>query len=131
MAHNATELFAQFVYSPDLSYHSLMERESELKTAVTGILEQYGGEFIHFEEMGDTMRAQCAFARYEEDLFHDLCDDIAPHMDSFVEARLLFVNKDLDTLHIYAISNGNWRESCLSLPDAGPLTRELLERESQ
>lgn len=131
MAHNATELFAQFVYSLELSYHSLMERESELKAAVTAIWEQYGGEFIHFEEMGDTMRAQCAFAKYDEELFHDICEDIAPHMDSFVEARLLFINKDLETLHIFTISNGRWQECCLSLPDTGPLGRALLERDRQ
>ena len=131
MAHNATELFAQFVYSLELSYHSLLERETELKAAVAGIWEQYGGEFIHFEEMGDTIRAQCVFAKYEEDLFHDICEDIAPHMDSFVEARLLFINKDLDTLHLYTISNGNCRESCLSLPIAGPLGLALLERDSR
>lgn len=129
MARNATELFAQFVYSLELSYDSLMERESELKTSFTAILEQYGGEFIHFEEMGDTMRAQCAFARYEEDLFHDICDDIAPQMDFFVEARLLFVNKDLDTLHIFVINNGKWQESCLRLPEAGPLSRALLDKD--
>lgn len=129
MARNATELFAQFVYSLELSYDSLLERESELKASFTAILEQYGGEFIHFEEMGDTMRAQCAFARYEEDLFHDICDDIAPQMDFFVEARLLFVNKDLDTLHIFVVNNGKWQESCLRLPEAGPLSRALLDKD--
>ena len=129
MARNATELFAQFVYSLELSYDSLLERESELKTSFTAILEQYGGEFIHFEEMGDTMRAQCAFDRYEEDLFHDICDDIAPQMDSFVEARLLFVNKDLDFLHIFVINSGKWQESCLRLPEAGPLSRPLLAKD--
>ena len=102
-----------------------------LKAAVTAIWEQYGGEFIHFEEMGDTMRAQCAFAKYDEELFHDICEDIAPHMDSFVEARLLFINKDLETLHIFTISNGRWQECCLSLPDTGPLGRALLERDRQ
>ena len=131
MAHTATELFVQFVYSLELSYHSLLERESELKAAVTGIWERYGGEFIHFEEMCDTMRAQCAFAQYDDELFHDICEDIAPLMDSFVEARLLFVSKDLDTLHIFTISNNRWQECCLSLPDAGPLSRALLERNSQ
>ena len=129
MARNATELFAQFVYSVELSYDSLMERESELKTSFTAILEQHGGEFIHFEEMGDTMRAQCAFARYEEDLFHDICDDIAPQMDSFVEARFLFVDKDVNSLHIFVINNGRWQESCLRLPEAGTLSRALLDKD--
>ena len=129
MARNATEFFAQFVYSPELSYDGLLERESDLKASVTAILEQYGGEFIHFEEMGDTMRAQCAFAKYEEDLFHDICDDIAPKMDSFVEARFLFVSKDIDLLHVFVLNNGRWQESCLRLPEAGPLSRALLDKD--
>ena len=129
MAQNATEFFAQFVYSLELSYDSVMERESELKAAVVAILEQNSGEFIHFEEMGDTMRAQCVFARYEEALFHDICDDIAPYMDSFVEARLLFVDKDLHSLHVYTISNGKWQECSLSLPASGPLSLALLEQD--
>ncbi|MDR2489468.1 MAG: hypothetical protein LBD42_08265 [Desulfovibrio sp.] len=127
MAHKATEFFAQFIYSLDLSYHSLLEREGELKTGFTAILEQYGGEFIHFEEIGDTMRAQCVFDEYEEELFHNICDELAPWMDAFVEARLLFVNKDLSFLHIYTVSDGNWQESCLKLPEAGPLERAVRE----
>lgn len=131
MAQNATELFAQFVYSLELSYHSLLEREAELKTTFSAILERSGGEFVHFEEMGDTMRAQCVFAKYEDDLFHDICDDIAPHMDSLVEARLLFVNKDLECLHFFTISNGSWQECCLCLPETGPIGRALLDRDNQ
>jgi hypothetical protein len=127
MAHKATEFFAQFVYSLDLSYHSLLEREGELKTTAAAILEQHGGEFIHFEEIGDTMRAQCIFEPYEEALFHNVCDALAPHMDDVVEARLLFVNKDLNFLHIYTISRGIWQECCLQLPETGPLGRSLLE----
>lgn len=128
MAQNATELFAQFVYSLELTYDSLLEREGELKSEFAVILEQNGGEFIHFEEMGDTMRVQCAFAQYAEELFHDICEDLAPLMDGFVEARLLFVDKDLETMHIFTVSNGNWQESCLRLPDSGPLAKALLEK---
>lgn len=128
MAQNATELFAQFVYSLDLSYDSLLEREGDLKLEFAAILDQNGGEFVHFEEMGDTMRVQCMFAQYEEKLFHAICDDLAPLMDGFVEARLLFVHKDMETLHIYTVCNRDWQESCLRLPDSGPLARALLEK---
>lgn len=128
MAQNATELFVQFVYSLELSYDSLLEREGELKLEFAAILEQNGGEFVHFEEMGDTMRVQCMFAQYEEELFHDICDDLAPLMDGFVEARLLFVDKDMETLHIFTVCNGAWQESCLRLPTSGPLGRALLEK---
>jgi hypothetical protein len=127
MAQYATELFAQFVYSLELSYHDLLEREADLKVSLALVLEQHGGEFVHFEEKGDTMRVQCVFDKYDEELFHSICDEIASGIDSHVEARLLFVSKDLDFLHIFTMHEEKWQECCLSLPQAGPLGRALLE----
>lgn len=129
MAQYAAELFVQCVYSLELSYEDLIAAEAELKVQFTSILEQNGAEFIHFEEMGDTMRVQCVFATYTENLFHSICDLLAPFMDGRVEARLLFVNKDLNFLHIYTISNNSWQECSLHMPAAGPLTRELREQD--
>jgi hypothetical protein len=106
-----------------------METEAGLKPALTAIFEANGGEFIHFEGVSDTLRSQCAFSSNSEDLFHALCDKIAPLMNGRVECRMLFVSKDLDTLHIYTVSQGTWRESCLHLPAAGPLTRALRDQD--
>lgn len=130
MAHYETELFVQCVYSLELSYHDLLEREAELKLAINEALENNGAEFIHFEPMGDTMRAQCMFAAHAEDLFHEICKGLAPHMDGNVEARLLFVHKNLDLLHIYTISKKKWKEACLSLPLSGPIAKALLEQKA-
>ena len=129
MAHHATELFIQCVYSLELSYHELLEKEAALKPAVTRILEEAGGEFIHFEEMGDTMRIQCVLPEYGEELFHPLLEGIARLMDGQVECRVLFVHKDLGFLHIAAVSRGVWQESCLHLPAPGPLTRALRDQD--
>lgn len=129
MARYDTEMFAQCVYSLDLSYHDLLEFEAELKLALNRILEQNNAEFIHFEELGDTMRAQCVFTEYTEGLFHSVCDAVAPLMDNRVEARLLFVSKDLDFLHCYILAQGAWQEGCLHLPAPGPLTRALRDQD--
>lgn len=125
MAQHATELFMQCVYSLDLSYHELLEKEAALKLGMTRILEEAGGEFIHFEEMGDTMRIQCVLPEYGEELFHPMLERIAPLMDGQVECRVLFVHKDLSFVHIVTVSGGAWQESCLHLPAPGPLTRVL------
>jgi len=129
MAHYAAELFVQCVYSLDLTYHELLATEGELKPALTAALEQNGAQFIHFEEMGDTMRVQCVFPAHDEYLFHAVCDAFAPFMDGRVEARLLFVDKNLDLLHYYTISEKKWQEAVLALPAAGPLTRALREQD--
>lgn len=129
MAQHAAELFVQCVYSPDLSYDDLLALEGSLKLDLTEIMETRGGEFIHFEEMGDTMRAQCVFPEYRESLFHGICDSLAPFMDGRVEARLLFVDKDLDAVHFYAVSGNEWRESCVGLPAPGPLTTAFRDQD--
>lgn len=131
MTRYAAELYIQFVYSLELSYDELLELEAELKLAVAGILEENTGEFMHFEGMGDTMRTQCVFLEYKEALFHAVCDALAPLMDGRVEARLLFVNKDLDGVHFYAVSRGAWRECGMALPPAGPLAAALREQDPE
>ena len=128
MARHATELFAHFVYSQELSYDDLLAREDELKSQVEALLQESGGEFIHFEAMGDALHAQCVFQEYGEELFHGICATIAPRMDGHVEARLLFVSKDLECLHLYAASDKKWHEAVLQLPMAGPLG-EVLRKE--
>ena len=128
MAHYAAELFVQCVYSLDLTYHELIEAEGALKISMTAILEQHGGEFIHFEEMGDTMRAQCVFNEHSESLCHAVCDALAPLMDGRVEARLLCIDKDLDALLYYTLSQNTWQEAALRLPLAGPLSKALREQ---
>jgi len=129
MAHYAAELFVQCVYGLDLTYDELIATEGELKPAMTTILEQNGAEFIHFEEMGDTMRVQCVFTTYGENLFHAVCDAFAPLMDGRIEARLLYVDKDLDGLHYYTINEKKWQEAVLRMPAAGPLSKTLREQD--
>jgi len=129
MARYAAELFVQCVYCLDLTYDELIAAESELKPAINAILEQNEAEFIHFEALGDVMRVQCVFTIHGEDLFHAVCDAFAPLMDGRIEARLLFVDKDLDDLHYYTVSEKKWQEAVLHMPAAGPLTSALREQD--
>jgi hypothetical protein len=122
MARYAVEMFGHLVYSPELSYDDLLSLESDLMVGLTGIIAGQGGEFTHFEAMGDTMRVQCVFVEHGEKLFHSFCSELALLMDGNVEARVLFVDKDLDMLHVYTLNGGTWRECCISLPAPGPLT---------
>jgi hypothetical protein len=129
MAQYASELFVQCIYSPELSYEQLIALEANLKIEANKILEERGGEFIHFEEMGDTLRVQCVFPETRESLFHSVCEELAPLMDGTVEARLLFVDKDLDGLFFYTLSRGEWKEGLIALPAAGPITLALRDKE--
>ncbi len=121
----ATEMFAQFVYSPELTYDDLHSREDELRAFTEALLIKRGAEFINFEPMGDTLHAQCVFKGYGEDIGHGLCEDLAPLMDTMMEGRLLFVQKDLQLLSLYTLSQKTWQEATLTLPMAGPIGRSL------
>ena len=46
MPQHACEMFAHFVYGPDLSYHELLEREESFKTLAHGIFIEAGGELV-------------------------------------------------------------------------------------
>ncbi len=125
MPQPVCEMFAHFVYGQDLSYDELMEREEALKILADGVFAEAGGEYIHFEPQGDTLHAQCVLPEYGEDVFHTICRGLLPQMDAHVEGRLLFVAKSLDSIHLYTLSNGAMKESCLGLPPAGPLGEAL------
>ncbi len=121
MAQHTCEIFVHIVYSPELSYYELMDREEALKTLVDSILFEAGGEYIHFEPSGDTLRAQCSLPAFAEDVFHSVCDKLLPGLDEHLEAKLLFVSKNLESLFLYTISRGKVQEACIDLPPAGPL----------
>ena len=121
----SVEMFAQFTYGPDLSYNDLMEAEASLRHSTTITLQEHAAEFTHFEGRGDTLRVQCIFSEFKESLFHSLCEAIAPLVRDDIEARLLFVDKSLDRLAIYFLSGGEWRESILDIPPAGPIGHRL------
>ena len=123
MATYQIELFGHVAYSPDLSYHDLLEREDAFKVFAQQLLPGLGADFLHFEAMGDALRLQCVFGTGAEDLFHRICDDLCPHMVQGLAGRLLFVDKDLHTLYYYSLSEGKWQEGTLKLPPAGHLEK--------
>lgn len=131
MPHHACEMFAHFVYGPDLSYHELLEREESLKALADGVFVEAGGEHINFEPTGDTLHAQCALPAYGEDLFRAICQGLLPQMDGQVEGRLLFVSKSLDQIHLYTLSDGVFQESTLGPLPSGPLGEALLRGENR
>ena len=125
MAYTTTEMFAQFVYSPDLSYDELHERESGIKTFTEELLTHLGAAFINFEPIGDALHAQCVFQKFSEDSAHNVCDSLVTLMDNGVEARLFFVRKNLALVSLYTLAEGTWQEAQLQLPAAGPIGKLL------
>lgn len=119
MATYKTELFGHLVYSPELSYEDLLAREEEAKLLLQSVLLEHGAEFLNFEALGDTLRAQCVFSGGDEAFYQDICTAMSPVLRDGITGRLLFVDKDLEILHLYALADGKWQEAVLHVPEPG------------
>jgi hypothetical protein len=126
MATHKTELFGHLVYSPELSYEELLSREEGVTTLLQSVLTEHGADFLHFEALGDTLRIQCMFQDGDEGFYQGICAAVAPAMKNGISARFLLVDKDLETLHCYGLSNGAWQEAVMQLPGPGDLDRAAL-----
>lgn len=121
MSFHKIELFGHVLYGPDLSYDALLAREEEVKTLIQSVLDEAGGGFIHFEALGDALRFQCVLPEERESVFHAICANLAPHVKNGLDARMLLVDKDLDTLYSYSIAGGKWQEAVVGLLPSGYL----------
>ncbi len=117
------EFFGHFVYSEELSYIGLLEREAALMDAFDRLLRDMDAAHIDFTPTGDALRAQCVFARADEALFHSVCDAIAPLLGDDVEGKLLFVDKNLEHVALYCLAGAVWKEASIALPEAGDALR--------
>jgi len=118
MALMHSEMFANFVYDQTLTYNELLEREAELVETMQTTFEDVGGAHVEFAPTGDALNVQCLFAEHDEGLFHAVCDAVSPMLRSDVEGRILFVDRNLGTLHLYLLADGVWREGVLRVPGA-------------
>ena len=120
-----TELFGQFIYSPDISYDDMLSLEDELKVFVSEKMEEFGGAFLHFESEGDRTFFQCVFSEFDENLFNATASALN-RTDGKVESKLFFVDKELVSAYFYALSKGKLSGHKVSLPAAGPVDKALL-----
>ena len=110
------ELFGHFVFAEELSYADLLEKEARLKETLSELFVQAGFAHMHFTPIGDFLLVQGAAAEHDQDLFHEVCEAVSQLLDAGVQARLLFVDRFLDSVYFYVLNNENWWESFLEWP---------------
>jgi hypothetical protein len=110
-------MYGQLFYAPELSYHDLYEHEHRLLDTVTKFLSANGATHLDFTPDGDSLRFQCEFDIYEEDLFHVLSDGLSAMLTETLEGRLLFVDKaTLSVVHVYTLTRDKWQEAAIGIP---------------
>ena len=110
------ELFGHFIFAEELSYAELLEQETRLKQDLSGFFVRVGFAHMHFTSAGDFLLLQGVAAEHDQDLFHEVCASVSRLLNEGVEARLLFVDRYLDSVFFYVLNNTAWRESFLEWP---------------
>lgn len=119
MSSYACELFGHFVYAELLSYQELLDREAMLTKDTEEALRSYQAAHLHYTPLGDELMLQCVFKNYDVELFHDICEALSPLLCQAVQGRLLFVDKHLHSVHMYALTERGWHEAPLRIPAVG------------
>ncbi|MDR2695163.1 MAG: hypothetical protein LBC79_02120 [Deltaproteobacteria bacterium] len=119
------ELFGHFIFAEELSYADLLAKETQLKEDLAGLFAQAGFAHMHFTPTGDFLLMQGVVAEHDQDLFQEVCEEVSRLLAAGVEARLLFVDRFLDSVYFYVLNNQTWREAFLEWP----LPKEALPRE--
>lgn len=128
MPQAITEMFANFIYSPEIGYNELLVLEGTLKDEISEVLYANNAEHVSYDVNADSIRIQCSFTQYNEHFFHKICDQILPFLKFNVEGKILFLHRDISSLHIYTIFNGDWQESSIFVPHVSEF-EEILSRD--
>lgn len=116
MGNYQCEMFGHFVYGEQLTYQELLNREAMLTRDTQEMLHDFQAAHIHYTPMGDELLLQCVFKRYDEELFQEICDSLHPLLCQAVQGRVLFVDKHLNSLHVYSLTEQGWHEASLHIP---------------
>lgn len=115
-----SEMFGEFTYSQSLTYEELIAGESELIENLEGVFKDSGGDHVDFTPLGDLLMTQCAFEVQNLEIFRDIAQEIAYFLPREITARLMCLQKNLKSYHLFWIKRGEWQEKEYKLQITGP-----------
>lgn len=120
MNKNQSEIFGEFTYPDSMTYESLLGCEDLLIEQLDNIFHDAGAEHLDFTPMGDMLMMQCAFEIKNLEILRDISQEIASLLPAGLNGRLLCLDKNLVSCHIFWIRKGQWQEKDYILPTIGP-----------
>ena len=120
MDKNRSELFAHFSYDASLTYEALLEAEEELTREVELLLQRAGAAHLDFTPMGDALMFQCVFEAHRLYVYRKIALEIAALLPEGVRGRLLCLDKDFTSMHVFWLRSGQWQEEERPIPVAPP-----------
>lgn len=120
MDKTLSEVFGAFTYSQRLSYYDLLSHEEMLLENLDALFLNSGADYLDFTPLGDQLRMQCGFEEHNLDLFRQIANDIALILPEGVRGRLLCLEKNLFSYHLFWLEKGIWREQEQIFPKDAP-----------
>lgn len=120
MDKNRSELFGHFSYDDDLTYEALLEVEEALTADMTSLLLRAGATHLDFTPQGDALMFQCVFEAHKLYVYRKIAAETAILLPDGVRGRLLCLDKDFNSLHIYWLRTGQWQEEERPVPFEPP-----------
>lgn len=115
-----TEIFGEFTYPESMTYEDLLESESMLLENIDNIMLDSGAEHLDFNPLGDILMFQCAFVTRNLEILRDIADELAALLPQGITGKLLCLEKNLTSYHLFWLARGQWQEYEYKLPDRGP-----------
>ncbi|MDR1659578.1 MAG: hypothetical protein LBR94_04440 [Desulfovibrio sp.] len=120
MYKNISEVFGQFTYDEVLSYEELLAAEQTLISSLENLMLRAGAEHPDFTPTGDMLLCQCAFETHKLYRYRKFAHEIAGLLPAGVTGRLLCLEKNFRSLHVYWIQPGQWEEEDRPIPSTPP-----------
>lgn len=131
MDKNRSELFGQFTYDDSLTYEELLVLEESLKAELQDLLLQTRAVHLDFTPMGDALMCQCAYESHDPEVYRHIAEEAAHILPQGITGRLLCLDKNLATQHLYWIARGQWQEKEYPLPSIPPAGLQVRHVELQ
>ncbi len=116
MDKNRSELFAHFSYDDSLTYETLLEVEEDLTRDVEQLLQRAGAAHLDFTPMGDALMFQCVFEAHRLYVYRKIALEIAALLPQGVRGRLLCIDKNFESMHVFWVRPGEWQEEERPVP---------------
>lgn len=120
MENSPTELYAQLSYGEQLTYEELLDVEEKLIASLQDLLERAEAMHLDFVQQGDCLLLQCVFSSPKRYIFRKIAMHIAGILPDHVSGRLFFLDKMLESVHLYWVEPGSWREAIREIPLLAP-----------
>lgn len=108
--------FAHFSYDDSLTYEALLEVEEDLTRDVELLLERAGAAHLDFTPWAMPSCSSAFFEAHRLYVYRKIALEIAALLPQGVRGRLLCIDKNFESMHVFWLRSGEWQEEERPVP---------------